>query len=111
MKLINGSWFSLFSNFEEESGLEYFYFVIKLTVRLLLSALSLRLLTVENTVANWKRSFAVFQEEHGQNWRSWPTKYQQLAGNLLYSEECKYCRTVLQESLQAIEILKAWINQ
>ena len=39
MKLINGSWFSLFSNFEEETGLEYFYFVGKLSVRLLFRAL------------------------------------------------------------------------
>ena len=39
MKLINSSWFSLFSNFEEENGLEYFYFVGKLSVRLLLRAL------------------------------------------------------------------------
>ena len=39
MKLINGSWFSLFSNFEEETGLEHFYFVGKLSVRLHLRAL------------------------------------------------------------------------
>ena len=81
MKLINGSWFSLFSNFEEETGLEHFYFVGKLSVRLLLHALDdCSQLKIQLRIGKVICGFP----EHGPNWRSWPTSCTNfnVAGNL-----------------------------
>jgi len=89
-----------------ETGIEYFFFVGKLSVRLLLRAL--------DDCSQLKIQLRIGKVICGFPGRTW-SKLAKLA-DVVYKfqrswESLRRSCTVLQECLQAIEILKAWINQ